>query len=93
MTEKEQKLVTTLELILIERFTAFSRSLLGRLPKERAAIARAFVAKAVSNMQTTRALLDRLACDKNLKLLGMDNTRPWREALEDYMASKGHIEQ
>ena len=39
VTEKEQKLVTTLELIRIERFTAFSRSLRGRPPKERAAVA------------------------------------------------------
>jgi transposase len=67
MTEKEQKLVTTLELIRIERFTTLSCSLRGRPPKERAAIARAFVAKAVYNMPTTRALLDRLACDKKLR--------------------------
>ena len=67
MTEKEQKLVATLELIRIERFTAFSRSLRGRPPKERAAVARAFVTKAVYNMPTTRALLDRLACDKKLR--------------------------
>jgi transposase len=67
LTEKEQKLVSTLELIRIERFTAFSRSLRGRPPKERAAVARAFVAKAVYNMSTTRALLDRLASDKKLR--------------------------
>jgi transposase len=67
LTEKEQKLVTALELIRIERFTVFSRSLRGRPPKERAAVARAFVAKAVYNMPTTRALLDRLACDKRLR--------------------------
>jgi len=67
MTEKEQKLVTTLELVRIERFTALSRSLRGRPPKERAAVARAFVAKAVYNMTTTRALLDRLASDKKLR--------------------------
>jgi len=67
LTEKEQKIVTTLELIRIERFTAFSRSLRGRPPKERAAVARAFVAKAVHNMPTTRALLDRMACDKKLR--------------------------
>ena len=67
MTEKEQKLVTTLELIRIERFTVCSRSLRGRPPKERAAIARAFVAKSVYNMPTTRALLDRLASDKKLR--------------------------
>lgn len=67
MTEKEQRLVTTLELIRVERFTALSRSLRGRPPKERAAVARAFVAKAAYNMPTTRALLDRLACDKKLR--------------------------
>jgi len=69
LTEKEQKLVTTLELVRIERFTASSRGLRGRPPKERAAVARAFVAKAVYNMPTTRALLDRLACDKKLRRL------------------------
>jgi len=67
LTEKEQKLVTTLELIRIERFTACSRSLYGRPPKERAAIARAFVAKAVYNMPATRALLDRLTSDKKMR--------------------------
>jgi transposase len=67
MTEKEQKLVTTLELIRIERFTVYSRSLRGRPLKERAAVARAFVAKAVYNMPTTRVLLDRLASDKKLR--------------------------
>ena len=67
LTEKEQKLVTTLELIRIERFIAFSHSLRGRPPKERGAVARAFVAKAVYNMPTTRSLLNRLACDKKLR--------------------------
>lgn len=67
LTEKDQELVTTLELIRIERFVAFSRSLRGRPAKERTAIARSFVAKAVYNMPTTRALLDRLACDKKLR--------------------------
>jgi len=67
LTKKEQELVTTLELIRIERVTAFSRSLHGRSPKERAAIAQAFVAKAVYNMPTTRALLDHLACEKKLR--------------------------
>jgi transposase len=67
MTEKERELVATLELVRIERFAGLSRSLRGRPPKERAAIARAFVAKAVYNMPTTRALLDRLASDKKLR--------------------------
>jgi len=67
LTEKEEGLISTLDLVRIERFTTFSRSLYGRPPKERAAIARAFVAKAVYNMPTTRALLDRLASDKKLR--------------------------
>lgn len=67
LTEKEEKLINTLDLARIERFTTFSRSLHGRPPKERAAIARAFVAKAVYNMPTTRALLDRLSSDKKLR--------------------------
>lgn len=67
LTEKEEKLIATLDLIRIERFTASSRSLYGRPPKERAAVARAFVAKAAYNMPTTRSLLDRLACDKKLR--------------------------
>lgn len=67
LTGKEQKLVTTLDLVRVERFTVFSHSLRGRPQKERAAIARAFIAKSAYNMATTRALLDRLACDKKLR--------------------------
>lgn len=67
LTEKEQKLVTTLDLIRIERFATLSRSLRGRPPKERAPVARAFVAKAVYDIPTTGALLDRLASDRKLR--------------------------
>src|SRR5659263_629242 len=67
LTDKEVELLSTLELIRIEKFATYIRSLRGRPPKERAAIARAFVAKAVYNMPTTRALLDRLASDKKLR--------------------------
>ena len=67
LTEKEREFVSTLELIRIEKFATYSRSLYGRPRKERAAIARAFVAKAIYNMPTTRALLDRLASDKKLR--------------------------
>jgi len=27
----------------------------------------------------------------HLRLLGMDNMRPWQEALKDYMKVKGHL--
>ncbi len=28
-----------------------------------------------------------------LRLLGMDDMRPWQEALKDYMIAKGHIKE
>ena len=71
LTENEQRLVTLLDLIRIENFTVFSRNLRGRPKKKRDAIARAFVAKAEYNMPTTRALLDRLACDKKLRRISV----------------------
>jgi len=67
LTEKEQKLVTILEMVKIEKFTVSMRGLYGRPPKERAAIARALVAKAAYNLPTTTALLDRLAADKKIR--------------------------
>src|SRR5947209_1752003 len=39
----------------------------GRPGHDRAMIARAFVAKAIFNIPTTRALLDRLSCDRALR--------------------------
>jgi transposase len=48
----------------------------GRPAKDRAAIARAFVAKAVYNMPTTRVLLDRLSTDVALRwICGWENKR------------------
>jgi len=67
LTKKQQELVTTLELLQIERFTYSNRGFPGCPLKSRSAIARAFIAKMVYNMPTTRALLDRLACDIALR--------------------------
>jgi hypothetical protein len=63
LTQKQQELVTTLEMIRIEEFILSSHGFVGRPPKDRGTIARAFVAKTVYNMPTTRALLDRLKTD------------------------------
>lgn len=66
LTEGQRKLVRTLELIGVERFIPSGRNFSGRPLKERAAIARGFVAKAVYNMPATRDLLECLTSDKKL---------------------------
>ncbi len=63
LTKKHQELVTTLELLRIERFICSARGFPGCPVKSRSAIARAFIAKMVYNMPTTRMLLDRLDSD------------------------------
>ena len=67
LTEKQQDLVTTLEMVRIEEFIISSRGFPGRPPQDRTAIARAFVAKTIYHMPTTRALLDRLKTDSVLR--------------------------
>jgi len=67
LTAKQQELITTLELIRIEEFILSSYGYPGRPPEDRAAIARAFVAKMIYNIPTTRALLDRLNTDISLR--------------------------
>lgn len=67
LTEKQQELVTTLEVVRIEEFIYSSRGFPGRPPQDRPAIARAFVAKTIYNLPTTRALLDRLETDSALR--------------------------
>ena len=67
LTKKQQELVATLEILRIEEFIYSSRGFPGRPPKDRSAIARAFVAKMIYNMPTTRALLDRLSTDPSLR--------------------------
>jgi len=60
LTEKLKQLVSTLELVRIEKFVQIPSYWHGQSPKNRKEIARSFVAKAVYNMSTTRELLDRL---------------------------------
>ena len=69
LTEKQQQLVQILEIIRIEDFVPRHFMAPGRPPKDRASIARAFVAKAVYDMPTTRVMLDRLATDASLRRL------------------------
>jgi len=67
MTEKLKQLVTTLELIKIEDMVKVPEYWHGQSPKKRKQIARAFIAKAVYNMNTTRELIDRLKISPALR--------------------------
>jgi len=63
LSEKQQQLVTVLEVARIEQFIPHYRGYVGRPQDDRVAIARAFVAKAVYGLKTTRQLIDRLSTD------------------------------
>lgn len=63
LTKKHRQLVAVLELIRIESFIPPNLGWPGRPPKDRRAIARGFVAKAIYNFTETRQLLDRLRTD------------------------------
>ena len=67
--EHHRQLVSVLGLARIEAFVPSFDGLPGRPLSERAALARAFVAKAVFNFPTTRLLIDMLAADKTLRRL------------------------
>lgn len=69
LSEKQRQLVAILELTRLDSFIATSRGWPGRPEKDRCAIARAFVAKVVYNMGTTRQLLERLGSDTTLRRL------------------------
>lgn len=71
LTEREKHLAKVFELIQIEKFVPVtaSRQWLGRPIKEREAIARAFVAKAVLNYQHTSSLRNALLSTPNLRVI------------------------
>lgn len=64
-----KRLVATLALLPIERFVPVSRGWNGRPAKDRTVLARAFVAKSVYNLSTTRSLIERLKADRQLLML------------------------
>jgi hypothetical protein len=67
----------TLELARVETLVDVWRGLPGRPPSDRAALARAFVAKAVMGIPTTKMLIERLTADKQLRrLCGRLQPRP-----------------
>ena len=73
LTEALGQLVTTLDVIGLEAFVPEPPRGAGRPPEDRRALAKAFVAKAVLGIPTTKALIERLAVDKPLRhILGWE---------------------
>ena len=76
LTEKQQQLVSILELVRIETYLLRYDGCEGRPQKSRSAIVRSFVAKMVYNMDTTTTLIERLKTDKNMRrICGWESTR------------------
>jgi Transposase domain (DUF772) len=67
LTPTLEQVIRVLECVEIERFILSSRGYVGWPPKDRIALARAFVAKAVLNLPTTEDLIDRLRVDRSLR--------------------------
>jgi hypothetical protein len=74
---KLEKLIHILEWIQLDRHLPRTGQAHGRPTKDRLAIACAFVAKAVLNLGTTRALIDRLNVDRMLQRIdGFEAYKP-----------------
>jgi hypothetical protein len=69
LTAQHERFVVVLEVAGIEAFVQVWPGLPGRPPKDRHALARAFVAKAVLDLPTTSGLIERLAVDATLRRL------------------------
>ncbi len=76
LSDKHQQLVLVLGLIQIEAMVASWPGGVGRPARHRRAMARAFVAKAVFNLNATRQFLDRLSVDVSLRrICGWESQR------------------
>lgn len=67
--EHHRRFVTVIETVRLEAFVRHWPGLPGRPPSDRAALARAFVAKAVFKLPTTEMLVERVGWDKTLRRL------------------------
>lgn len=91
LTPVMERLLRIWEQVEIERFVPSSRGLVGRPPRERAALARAFVAKAVLGLTQTSDLVERLNADALLRrLCGFDLRR--RAPLNESLFSRAFAE-
>lgn len=73
LTEEYRKFIAILELVRIEEFIRSSRFRDGRQPKDRAPMARAYIAKIFFKIPFTKHLISRLKLDRQLrKICGWD---------------------
>ena len=91
--ERYQAFVRVVEFVRVERLLP-SLQLRGRPQNDRAAVARAFIAKAVFDITTTRALVERLANDWTLRRLCGWNEATFSRAFSEFADSalpSGHL--
>ena len=69
LSARHRQLVTVLDLVRPEAFIGHAHGAVGRPKKDRAALARSFLAKAVFNISETEVLVERLRLDKTLRRL------------------------
>lgn len=78
LSRKHKRLISVLELIRIEHFIGlyYQPGTIGRPPKHRIALARAFVAKVIFKLEFTNQLRDYLLSDKQLRrICGWESVR------------------
>lgn len=69
LTKLQERLVVVLDFVRVEEFLPYHHGLVGAPECDRAAIARAFIAKKIYKTETTKKLIDRLHCDRVLRQL------------------------
>lgn len=99
LSKKQQQLIQILELLELERQVGLGMRGPGRPPKNRIALARAFVAKMVYNLPTTKDLVERLGSDATLRrICGLSGgipseptfSRAFAEFAESGLAERAH---
>ena len=87
LTPTLERLLRIWEIVQVERYVPSSRGCVGRPPRDRAALARAFVAKSVLGLTQTSDLVERLNADVTLRrLCGLDLRRSG--VLREYLFSR-----
>ena len=69
LTEKEKQLIRTAEICNVGKFAVEYDNYLGRPNSPRSCIALAFIAKAIYNFSTTKALIENLKRNATLQIL------------------------